>query len=463
MAPQSSTVKTSFQPLADIELFDDDDCTIGKIDNNTIDTINRTSKQNNKSKGKGSEKRNKTLKIFRANITSLSQHAVAYLFKHYSSFHIWSLLETRVTAANSATQSDYFEKRARKFIASHAIPSEDGGMAHGGELISPMHHLNISPIDNSVLLYINAQTGSPLRICATYIRLEKLTFLFANAYFWDKIGPKHPDNDIIFMQLFLLQSIIGLRMFVYADFNCTPEELIETDWHRKLNLQFLVPQGPTTKRSDRKIDFALLHPDLFPIFSAFGFDHEVPWGPHYGLLIEVDDAPLLVKGLVLCCPRDLPMADFNKGWKQLTQYQQYKKYTAANKFASNKLNKQKSKTGIAILGKPSKSLLQDDKYGGNFMLDSIAVGEDLALVALTSEILVMLVCKIESKEWHHYIGRSQYPKFKRRPANRANKADDYYSCHDLLFWGKLKFFLPIQFKPKSRKELIMLPLSETNL
>ena len=72
------------------------------------------------------------------------------------------------------------------------------------------------------------------------------------------------------------------------------------------------------------------------------------------------------------------------------------------------------------------------------MFDSVAVGEDLALVALTSEILVMLVCKIESKEWHHYIGRSQYPKFKHRPANRANKADDYYSCQDLLFWGKIK-------------------------
>ena len=294
MAPQSSSAKTSFQPLADIELIGDDDCTIGKTDTNINETINNSSKKNSKSKGKVSKKENTTLNIFCANITSLSQHAIAYLFKEYSSFHIWSLLETRVTAANSAAQSDYFKKRARKFIASHAVPSEDGGMAHGGELISPMHHLNISPIDDSVLLYIKSQTGSPLRISAAYIRLKKLTFLFANAYFWDKIGPKHPDNYNIFMQLFLLQSIIGLRMFVYADFNCTPEELIETDWHRKLNLQILAPQGPTTKRSDRKIDFALVHPDLFPIFSAFGFDHEVPWGPHYGLLIEVDDAPLLV-------------------------------------------------------------------------------------------------------------------------------------------------------------------------
>ena len=147
--------------------------------------------------------------------------------------------------------------------------------------------------------------------------MKRFTFLFTNAYFWDKVGPKHPDNDIIFMQLFLLQSIVGLRMFIYADFNRTPEELVETDWRRKLNWQILAPQGPTAKRSNT-IDFALLHPDLFPIFSAFGFDHEVPWGPHYGLLIDVDDAPVTVKGLVLCCPRDLPMAEFNIVWKQLT-------------------------------------------------------------------------------------------------------------------------------------------------
>ena len=72
------------------------------------------------------------------------------------------------------------------------------------------------------------------------------------------------------------------------------------------------------------------------------------------------------------------------------------------------------------------------------MLDSFALGEDLALVALTSEILVMLDCKIELIEWHHYIGRSQYPKFKHGPANRANKTRYQYSCQDLLLWGKIE-------------------------
>ena len=104
-------------------------------------------------------------------------------------------------------------------------------------------------------------------------------------------------------------------MFMYADFNCAPEELVETGWHNKLNMQILVPQGPTIKGANRKIDFALLHVDLFPLFSAFCFDFNVPWGPHYGLLIEANDAPIVVTGNVLCNPRDLPMANFKSVWK----------------------------------------------------------------------------------------------------------------------------------------------------
>ena len=127
-----------------------------------------------------------------------------------------------------------------------------------------------------------------------------MTFLFANAYFWDTLRPTHPDSYNIFMQLFLLQSINGVRLLIYADVNCAFEDLIYTDWHRALNMQILVPQGPTTKTSDGQLALAILPPELFPVFSAWGVDHEVPWGPRYGLLIEVDNVPLPVTGLVLC-------------------------------------------------------------------------------------------------------------------------------------------------------------------
>ena len=104
-------------------------------------------------------------------------------------------------------------------------------------------------------------------------------------------------------------------------------------------MQILVPQGPTTKSSDRIIDFALVHADIFDSFSALCIDNMVPWGPHYGLGISVAQSPMLITGNVMCIPRDLPMADFKIAWNALNQYQQYKKYSAANRFAQHKLQK----------------------------------------------------------------------------------------------------------------------------
>ena len=233
--------------------------------------------------------------IYCANITSLSDHAIKYLFKECKKSHIWSLLETRLESHRMNKYKNDFKSEARQLHATPADTSssaESGGMAHAGELISPMSHLNITPIDPAVYKYIEAQTGAPLRICATYVRLKKLTFLFANAYFWDKVGPKHESNELIYMQLFLLQSIIGIAMFIYADFNCTPEEVIDSGWPCKLKMQILAPNGPTAKGSDRIIDFALIHECIFPCFSAFTFDHYPPWGPHYGLILSLCRKPL---------------------------------------------------------------------------------------------------------------------------------------------------------------------------
>ena len=132
-----------------------------EIDNHKTETLNYNTKPDKPNINRSSK--NKTLNIFRANITSLSKHALAYLFREYSKFHVWSLLQTRVTATILAEQRDYFKKRTRKIIATQAISSNGGGIAYGGELMSSMHHLSIAPIDDSVLLCIKYQTGSPPR------------------------------------------------------------------------------------------------------------------------------------------------------------------------------------------------------------------------------------------------------------------------------------------------------------
>ena len=77
-----------------------------------------------------------------------------------------------------------------------------------------------------------------------------------------------------------------------------------------------------------------------------------------------------------------------------------------------KLNKQKQRTGVAILGKPSVELNKDNKYQGDFLIDSIRVGESLASQALSSEYLILLTLSIPREQWHSYIGRSQFPNLK---------------------------------------------------
>ena len=184
----SKSTDVSFSPLSEVVLIDDNSSVPSSEKMVSFNTTNRAIDSNRHSKNNTTNNNNakNNFDIYCANITSLSDHAMEYLFKDCNKYHIWSLLETRLVAQNISKFKNDFKNKARQF---HATPadetssSESGGMAHGGELIAPMAHLNITPIDPSVYKYIESYTGAPLRICATYVRLQKLTFLFANAYF----------------------------------------------------------------------------------------------------------------------------------------------------------------------------------------------------------------------------------------------------------------------------------------
>ena len=236
-------------------------------------------------------------------------------------------------------------------------------------------------------------------------------------------------------------------MFLHADFNCLPDELKQSGWPERLRMQVMIPNGPTTKVSaTRIIQFCLVHPSTFPLCSAFSFDYTAPWGPHYGLIVHFTATPIHVCANVLCKPKALPMDEFNTKWTSLNDYQQYAKYKHAHLYATNRLHKQKSKSGVAILGKPSQELLADPKFSGSLLIDSLHVGEQFAVASLASEILVMLVCDIPTKVWHKYIGRSQYPKFKYKPIIESYQSNTYYQDHDLNFWGELHSFATHTFQ-----------------
>ena len=236
--------------------------------------------------------------------------------------------------------------------------------------------------------------------------------------------------------MYLLTKISNLPFLLYADFNCTPEDVTESSWLSLLFAQIILPSGPTSKQSDRIIDFMLCSASIFPLFSAIRLVHKVPFGPHFGMLLDIAATPLLVTCLKQIFPKGLPLVEFKIEWNTLSDFTKLGFWRKAQSTANFKLQKQKKRTGIAILGRPSTELAKDPKYQGDFLLDSIKVGEQLALSALSSEMLILLTLSIPRKQWHKYIGRSQYPKFREQSIASNNKP--IYTDEDVLYWGSVK-------------------------
>ena len=95
--------------------------------------------------------------------------------------------------------------------------------------------------------------------------------------------------------------------------------------------------------------------------------------------------------------------------------------------AFRKLAKASAESGIAILGSPPKELLEDPKFKGDYTDVSIRCGEHLAASTLASEIVVLNLAGIDPKHRHKYVGRSQYPKFRRKPVSpKCGKESKYY-------------------------------------
>ena len=79
------------------------------------------------------------------------------------------------------------------------------------------------------------------------------------------------------------------------------------------------------------------------------------------------------------------------------------------------MNKQKRKTGVAILGVPLDELNSDPKFQGPVLENCVIQGEIQACAALTIELAILDVAGINRKDQKSYTGRSQYPRFKNKP------------------------------------------------
>ncbi len=88
--------------------------------------------------------------MFLSNIYSLTDSAYNSLFNDCKKTHIISILETRATIQNKSAVVNKFLYAGRKCFFNEAEPSKLGGMAHGGEILTPHKHLNTKKIDPKV-------------------------------------------------------------------------------------------------------------------------------------------------------------------------------------------------------------------------------------------------------------------------------------------------------------------------
>ena len=119
----------------------------------------------------------------------------------------------------------------------------------------------------------------------------------------------------------------------------------------------------------------------------------------------------------------------------MNNYQKFSVYHKARKQARNKLYRQSRKTGIGILGQPLKELSEDSKYSQEYKVDSEKAGEALACATLTAEIMICRLAKVPLKG---YLGRGQYPRFKRSPITPTNDANikvPHVTCPRLLYFS----------------------------
>ena len=67
-----------------------------------------------------------------------------------------------------------------------------------------------------------------------------------------------------------------------GDWKCEPGELVETTWPRRIKGHILCPQQATLATGN-KLDYAVHSKELRGCITA-QVQHDVPWGPHYGIL-----------------------------------------------------------------------------------------------------------------------------------------------------------------------------------
>ena len=221
--------------------------------------------------------------------------------------------------------------------------------------------------------------------------------------------------------------MFSIPFICVGDFNMSPQQLAESGLMQLFQADIFATDLASTlvNSGTSNIDFGFKSKSMENVFVRFSPVFDTVWYPHIGFFLALVGTPIVVQGIVQILPKSLRMEEFNQAFSKLNRYEQYFAWTNAVHAAGKQLKAHKKRHGIAILGPGPKAV--DPKFA--FLIaQSIELGENLALQALAIEQFVLKIAGVPDHQWKQYVGRSQFPRFKKVSIVRRQVEDSKYSC-----------------------------------
>ena len=130
-----------------------------------------------------------------------------------------------------------------------------------------------------------------------------------------------------------------------------PTAFNDSCWCAHLNANLVLPPTPTTlsKTSDRLIDYIVVSDSIRHIIEEVTAVQDTPWR-HHGIAFKITARPRAMHSTSLMRPKALPLAEATQVYSVMSDYQKYQAYLTASRKARDILHKQRTRTGVAILG-----------------------------------------------------------------------------------------------------------------
>ena len=294
------------------------------------------------------------------------------------------------------------------------------------------------PLAPKEICTIAEYSEEPPSCTAIFIRLKGVTVLLITVYLWSGQGLSD-DNFRIIKQLLIIIELHNIPFIIVGDFNILPELLLDSGWLVGMSATVMRPENVDSTLNNVPniiIEYLIVSNSILHLIIFLVADINTTTLPH-GLRFGISHGPRAFLTRVLKCPSPLPIKQAVLELNKINDNDISKIYRKANNKTRMKLSRQKGRTGVAILGKPSEALLNDPKFQGDFLTHSVNSGEEMALASLTTEYFILMLANIDPYVMHRFIGRGQYPSFKYKPLTPRKGPEHRYACQFLQLWSSL--------------------------